>query len=296
MHYIGTISNGSLFLVKAWGNPKDTPVLAFHGVRDNAGTFDRLIEHLPSSFYYICIDLPGHGKSAHFPPYLPVHTINYIIVYKVVVNYFKNKQYIILGHSYGAQIGLLFTQLYPQYVLKLIMLDAVYLIPQFPNHFKSFITEQLEEHDRILNKVANGVPPSYTYEEALNRISESRYDVAIPLEAALPLFKRMAVETSNGKYQFTSDQRLKTFINPQFSMKYIVEFLKASPVTCPVLIILASESWLFFRPFSNVIKELKKNKQCRVVKVEGNHDVHNVYPERVAPTIRTFLLSNKSKL
>lgn len=282
--------------VKTWGNQNDTPVLAFHGIRDNAGTFDRLMEHLPSSFYYICVDLPGHGKSSHFPPHLPIHTLNYIMAYKMVINHFKRNQYVLLGHSYGAQLGILFSQLYPQHCSKLIMLDAIYLIPQFPSNFKRFITEQYEELERLIVKAANGTPPSYTYEEAVDKITESRYDTAITREAALPLFKRMAVKVGDDKYQFTTDQRLKAFINPQFTFRYVVDFMKASPVTCPVLIIIASGSWLFFRPFSNVLSEIKKNKQCRVVKVEGNHDVHNVHPERVAPVISKFLLENKSKL
>nr|CAH7753933.1 unnamed protein product [Callosobruchus chinensis] len=46
---------------------------------DNAGAFDNLIPLLPHKFRYVCIDLPGHGRSSHFPPHLPLHTLNFLL-------------------------------------------------------------------------------------------------------------------------------------------------------------------------------------------------------------------------
>jgi pimeloyl-ACP methyl ester carboxylesterase len=50
-------------------------VLAVHGWMDNAGTFDKLFPLLPRSLYIMAIEMPGHGRSSHFPAGMPYHYI-----------------------------------------------------------------------------------------------------------------------------------------------------------------------------------------------------------------------------
>lgn len=52
---------------KWYGDRNQTPVIALHGWQDNAGSFDRLIPLLPPCIPILAIDLPGHGKSSHYP-------------------------------------------------------------------------------------------------------------------------------------------------------------------------------------------------------------------------------------
>ncbi|GLV33094.1 uncharacterized protein CBL_10441 [Carabus blaptoides fortunei] len=58
--------------VKTWGNERDPIILVVHGWVDNAGSFDTLIPLLPTSYYYYCMDLPGHGRSSHLESSLPL--------------------------------------------------------------------------------------------------------------------------------------------------------------------------------------------------------------------------------
>ena len=48
-------------------------MLGLHGWRDNSGTFDRIVPLLPPSFYFVAIDVQGHGFSSHLPPGMPYH-------------------------------------------------------------------------------------------------------------------------------------------------------------------------------------------------------------------------------
>lgn len=58
----------TLICLGKWWGPRDKqPIIAIHGWQDNAGTFDPLIELLPTNLSILCIDLPGHGRSSHIP-------------------------------------------------------------------------------------------------------------------------------------------------------------------------------------------------------------------------------------
>lgn len=62
------------FIAGKWyGDRNKQPLLAFHGWQDNCGTFDRLIPLLPKTIPVLAIDLPGHGRSSHFPTGMQYH-------------------------------------------------------------------------------------------------------------------------------------------------------------------------------------------------------------------------------
>lgn len=287
---------------KAWGKEENPMVLCFHGILDNAGSFDRLISLLPDSYYYVAFDLPGHGFSSHFPPHLPIFTAAYIPVYSLIMEYFKRDKYIIIGHSYGGQIGFLFAQLYPEYVEKLIMLDTISLYPVRTPHFQSYLIDNFHNYLEMEKKFASQKQPTYTYEEAFSKLETGRRWAPLATkEAVLALMNRAVklADDGSGRYVFTNDQRLKNFINPWRDLRYTIETLKHFPVLCPVLMVLAKGSNIQYIYFAPIVKVLKKWKNVKIVHVEGYHDVHNDFPERVAPHVIPFLEKNakrKSKL
>ncbi|KAF2895363.1 hypothetical protein ILUMI_10817 [Ignelater luminosus] len=282
--------------IKAWGNEENTPVLSIHGLGDNAGTFDRLLPLLPSPFYYICIDLPSHGRSSPYPPHLFINALDNVLTLKLVLDYMNRKKYILMGHSWGGQTSILFTQLYPEYVIKLIVFDAFYLFPVTLNSLKHFLNDRFSHLIRINENIAANKQPQYTYEETVEKLMEGRMYGELTKEAAEPLLKRSLISTENGKYIFSTDPRLKAFINPLFNLKYIMGLVKKYRITCPVLFVYASDSEAQYYYFKRVITEYQRNKQCIVKKVTGNHDVHNNSPELVAPIVNKFLTKRQSKL
>lgn len=58
---------GLLSVGKWWGPNERQPILALHGRQDNAGTFDTLMPLLSDDVSVLCLDLPGHGLSSHYP-------------------------------------------------------------------------------------------------------------------------------------------------------------------------------------------------------------------------------------
>lgn len=281
---------------KSWGNENNEIVLVFHGMLDNAGSFDLLIPHFPSNFCYKVFDLPGHGRSSHFPSGLPIHTIDYALAYRVIVEYFKQESYIFIGHSYGAQLAIYFTQIYPQYAKKIVLLDTYALYPVPQSYYAEYYRNVHSKHFDLLNKLKTKAQPTYTYEEALKKLTVGRNYGDVTTEAALALFERATEKTADGRYKFTLDQRLKNFINPQNDLRQLVSLLKKYPIKVPLLMVSGSDSFHQYNYFKPVINEFRKNKNCVLKTVDGNHNVHMNSPEVVGAIVHKFLLYNKNKL
>ncbi|CAH0561223.1 unnamed protein product [Brassicogethes aeneus] len=226
----------------AWGEPSDPIVLCFHGLLDNAGSFTRLIQFLPNCFYYVCVDLPGHGRSDHFPPNLPLYNLDNLMVYILVAKHFNRDKYVIMGHSYGAQLGYFYSQMYPNKVEKLIMLDAITMWPIQSGISSKYVKHIYETFLKVDEKLKTNKPPVYTYEEALEKVATKRLYSELSLEAAKVILERNIKKIDDNKYIFTVDQRLKDYMAPLNDTRYKADSIIKNPVKCPVLMILATES------------------------------------------------------
>lgn len=200
-----------------------------------------------------------------------------------------------MGHSYGGQIGFLFAQLYPHYVKKLIMFDTVHIYPISVKEFKYYLIDSFDNSIKLMEKLKTGKPPTYSYEEALDKLLNGRQGTPLTTEAATALIQRAVEPAADSRYSFTVDQRMKSFINPMHDFRYILESLKEDPVTCPILIILGQQS-LTKDHMDPPIQELKTWKNVSIEYVDGYHDVHNNNPDIVAPFVNKFLSIQMAKL
>lgn len=97
-----------------WWGPQDTqPVLAMHGWLDNAATFDPLMELLPESLSVLAIDLPGHGRSSHYPPGVLYHFTEDVVTIRRLAKHFGWEKVSIMGHSMGGSYAFLYAAIYP---------------------------------------------------------------------------------------------------------------------------------------------------------------------------------------
>lgn len=278
---------------KSWGSDKNQLVFMIHGTSDNAGSFDRLITYLPNNFYYIAFDLPGHGKSSHFPSNIPLHEINYMLAVNMVVNYIKREKIVLIGHSWGGQMAMLYSQFYPERVLRLVLIEAVYFSPISVDYFKQCTTEYIDNAIKLLEKSQTNKAPVYTYEKAKNAIIHGRMYGKLKPEAAEPLLKRCLKTVGEDQYQISNDIRLKTKHCLFVDMEFCVSVIKEHPVPCPILIIVGKDSTPILEYFKEFLNELKKaNHKCTTMEVDGNHDVHNNNPELVGPFIHSFLTTS----
>ena len=264
-----------------------------HGIMDNAGSFDNLIPLLPDSFFYICLDLPGHGNSSHFHPSLPVHTTDFLVVYKLAAEYFKRKRYILMAHSFGGHLSLLFSQVYPHYVSKLILFDVISMFPQYPH---TFMEKLRRTTDLFLENISGSgeAKKTYTYERAVNKLIEARTQGTLTWSSAEPIARRMYEKVGEDMYVMKLDPRLKYRMDINCTFEYIIEMMRCAPVQCETLILLASVMNLdtSFAPVYQYYKQLGFTMHI----LDGDHDMHNNHPELVVEYVKEFLLKGRSKL
>lgn len=278
---------------KAWGSREASRVLVVHGQLDNAGSFDRLIPLLPDSFYYVVIDLPGHGFSSPLPLGIQLDYLNYVFSIRLVLDALKWESCLYIGHSFGAQLGVFCSILYPGRISRMVCLDGFIPNPVEPDGLVEAIRRV---QDNALNANAAKSAPLYTKDEILYAL-RSRRNFPLNSQAAEALFVRATTKVGE-LYKYNRDLRLRSFPPiPFFGFAQYIELAKHLKI--PGLIVLAEFSWFADHRYKKSIEMLQESTggKYTVVKVRGNHDVHNNNPELVAPHVKAFFCgAGNSKL
>lgn len=281
---------------RTYGSRAGEPVLMVHGREDNAGTFTRLMNYLPmESFYYVCIDLPGHGWSSHLPSWMTLSNMEYANTLHFILKALEWQTCIYIGHSMGAQIGLIFSVLEPHRLKKIIIFDSFLHIPHDTCEKDIFINYFKQQYTYMLKINSNVKPPSYTKEEILYAYKNKRFGKLNP-EAADALFERTATEV-NGKYILNRDIRTRSH---PFMYTNADEYNQINcRISTPLYIFIPSHGMLsavgdLIYHAINTHFHLPVKK---IIKINGNHDVHNNNPEIIAPYVCEILHNgDKSKL
>lgn len=155
---------------------KDTLVL-LHGWGQNIEMMKMVADPFQDDFDIVIIDLPGHGKSEEPKSIYTVY--DYVDCVKKILDFLKINNPILIGHSFGGKISLLYASIYN--VKKLIL---------FASPFKKEI-EKLSLKTKVL-KQAKKIPGLNKFEEfAKKHIGSSDY------KNASPLMRQILVETVN---------------------------------------------------------------------------------------------------
>ncbi|XP_053675861.1 probable serine hydrolase [Anopheles nili] len=283
---------------KWWGPRNIRPIVCLHGWQDNAGTFDTLIPLLPSNISFLALDLPGHGYSSRIAHGMTYQPMNIFHMLNFVINEYGWKKISFMSHSMGSVLHYAYAAVFPTRVDFIISLDA--LKPQVlsENVIVSMLSDLTPEFVKAdLRNQLKSEPPSYTYEEAIDRLYEGTVN-SITREACPFLLQRNIRKSSKfpDKYYFARDSRLK--YGAGFLWSQEVNKRLAQNLTMPFLFIKATESpfWERKQNYDEVIEILQRNNpHFELQYVEGTHHVHLSNPERVAPFVRDFLTKHWQK-
>jgi len=93
-----------------YGNTDGEDVVLLHGWGQNIEMMKPIGNALSKEFNVTIIDLPGHGESTE-PPF-PWHVSDYVNAVKKLLDELKIKNPILIGHSFGGKISLLYASMY----------------------------------------------------------------------------------------------------------------------------------------------------------------------------------------
>lgn len=231
------------------------------------------------------------GLSSRAPDGMAYHAIDNLYLLNFLCKEYNWDKISLLGHSMGSVLSFMFASVFPNKVDLLLQIDA--LKPHIHNPTKVAASYE----DRIMNFMLadqrnqeKSEPPSYTYEDMVERLHSGTYG-SVSKETAQYLLKRNIKRSEKfpGKFYFTRDSRLKYNYSSSFSQSVSVELAKR--LKMPHLFIKALHSPFYERReyFDEVIDILKENKDFECHTVDSTHHLHLTEPEKLAPILTEFI-------
>lgn len=265
---------------KIWGNPQHPPILALHGWLDNANSFDHLAEILQNEFYFIAIDLPGHGHSSHLPLGSHYHFMDAIFTVIQVIDALNLEKVHLLGHSMGACLGSLVAGVAPERFLSLSLIEG---LGPF-SHPAETACKQLSDYMHYLNQKA--AKPAKGYSKLEGAIKARAMKGYVSFEIAKKLVER-GIAGENGCYYWRHDRRLLVPSPLRMTETQILSCLKE--IKAQTLLIWASKGFAFD-------SELMQNRintvaHIRIEHLDGGHHIHMEEPQQVAQILSNFILA-----
>lgn len=280
---------------KWWGRRDVRPILCIHGWQDNAASFDALIPLLPDHVGYLAIDMPGHGHSSRIPNGLLYSNNDDIYIVNFIIHQFGWSKVSLMAHSLGAISCFIFAASFPEKVDLLITLDALQpriLTPSNINYLSACLDEM-----HLIDKwtIAGAEPPTYTYEELIEKMNSQTF-LSVKRSSANYLLARAVKESGKeaGRYYFTRDPRLKLHQIPVYTPEINESFAKS--IECPILFVKALQSGIYAPKEEQVsiLEVLMEKPNFEMTAVEGGHHVHLNEPFMVSGAISEFLLKHIS--
>ena len=246
-----------------WGEPGQFPVLALHGWLDNAGSFERLAEHLQGC-HIVALDLAGHGLSDSRAADASYNIWQEVGPVCEVAEQMGWSRFSLLGHSRGGAIASLVAGTYPALIDKLVLIEGGVPLLGEAADAPDNLARALAENRRLRDKSGRVFPDRETaLEQRAQGFSPVAYSTA-------EILARRSLRQVGGGYQWHADQRLKANSELRLTSDHARAFL--SRIEAPVLLFLAERSPFCGSPaFQSVLPYFGS---LEVLTLPGGHHLH----------------------
>ncbi|XP_059470738.1 probable serine hydrolase [Neocloeon triangulifer] len=276
-----------------WWGPRDVqPVLAMHGWQENANAWDPLMNLMPADISFLAVDMPGNGRSSHYPDNPTwFHASEDLVALRVLIRHFQwSEPVTFLSHSYSTGQAYMYAASYPEEVKKVISIDMVTPVGISMERFASSGGARLDKIIDIVDKKRNRAEK--TLEQHADDYSKATNN-SISAAASKHILERSMKRTDSNLFRSTRDGRVSIRFYFSFPNDFLLEMGKR--IRCEYYVILATlpiftdRVELMFKT-ENVLREGAK--RFEIVKVNGTHHVHIDHPERVLKPILRWLRNN----
>jgi pimeloyl-ACP methyl ester carboxylesterase len=257
-----SVTHGTLQLAaRIHGESAASPLIALHGWRDNAASFELLAPLLPQA-RIIAMDFPGHGLSSSRGSEGHYYIWNYVADVMALADNLKLASFNLLGHSMGGAVACLFAALYPDRVNNLLLLDAVGPLVTPPEDAPA---QMLRAFRQLLQ-----LRPDYRrhYPDFMEAV-KARADRGLSVQAATILGKRGILQDERG-FHWNLDPRLGRANLLSLTEAQAAAFM--SRISCRTLVVTAKEYWEEKQEWLKSRCSYFKNLEMH--ELEGNHHQH----------------------
>ena len=275
---------------RSWGKPDGQPILALHGWLDNAASFDFLAVQLLARqphLQIIALDLPGHGRSEHYPGKYGHLFIDYVSTIMEVFDNLGWQKAILLGHSMGAAIGTLVSGAFPEHVSHLILIDAIGPIPEEAKNAPARYRSYYEQLTQLGARKKNGLN---TYSSLKSLVRARQRKNQISTTSALLLLKRSMEKQAHG-YSFRNDPMLSLTSKLRMTNEHVLAFVEE--VRASTLLLIAKEG--IYSAYEELMEKcIQLYQKIQVHRdLAGGHHLHMEEATMTAKLIDQWLLKNK---
>lgn len=262
-----------------WGPQDGRPVLALHGWMDHAASFQALAPRL-TGCRVVAPDLSGHGLSSHRSADASYNLWDDLPQIAQLTDQLGWNDFVLLGHSRGANIGALLAAAQPHRVRAFIALDALVPVPvqaeDVPATLRSFIEQTTRQKAKP--------PRLYASQEAYvaRRVGQGN-----SRRTAQALADRALSEETDG-LRLRSDPRLFASSAVKLSLPQVEGILRG--LTMPVLNIWAQDGIRAQRDWGARIEPLARSlvPDYTALELPGDHHFH-LEPQAATEIARAVL-------
>jgi pimeloyl-ACP methyl ester carboxylesterase len=270
------------------GTPGGPPVLALHGWLDNMESFAPMLPWL-GDVDLVCVDLPGHGHTAHRVDPGAYHITDSVMWIHEVHAALKHVAHWgdaihLLGHSLGGALSLVFAGIFPDLVKSLVVIESPGPLTVKAEDFAVRLARATSQLQTLAARQQQNRQQVYASPEIP---TDARLGVTrMPRDGAAAIVER-SLQKVEGGWTWRSDPRLRVDSPHRLDESQLESVMRR--ITAPCLFIDASEGLRLPGVDHRVRQSWVERGQ--VHQVPGGHHAHMEHPRLVAEAALKFILN-----
>jgi len=267
-----------------WGNDSAPTVMLVHGGRDHARNWDWVARELRHEWHVVAPDLRGHGDSGWAIGGMYA-IADFVLDLANLIDALGPEPVVLIGHSLGGAVSLMYTGIYPERVRKLVAIEGLGPPPAMLEKLRGRPPEaRMREWIEQMRQLGARQPRRYaTFEAAAARMREE--NAFLSDEQAKHLTIHSVNRNEDGTWSWKFDNYVRTFAPYRFD----VDDMRAlwSRIECPTLLVRGANSWA-----SDPLKDgrIAPFTDARLVTIpDAGHWVHHDQLEAFVAAVCEFL-------